>query len=53
MKKFAIVSKNDAVSIKVAMTIQKQLLEGNMQYDEENPDIVCVIGGDGTFISDS
>ena len=23
--------KNDAVSIKVAMTIQKQLLEGNMQ----------------------
>ncbi|NLZ75059.1 MAG: hypothetical protein GX914_00980 [Erysipelotrichia bacterium] len=51
MKKFAIVSKNDAVSIKVAMTIQKQLLEGNMQYDEASPDIVCVIGGDGTFLS--
>ena len=37
MKKFAIVSKNDAVSIKVAMTIQKQLLEGNMQYDDACP----------------
>ncbi|MDI9540714.1 MAG: hypothetical protein QM204_04495 [Bacillota bacterium] len=51
MKKFAIVSKNDAVSIKVAMTIQKQLLEGNMQYDDACPEIVCVIGGDGTFLS--
>ncbi|MGI6607743.1 MAG: NAD(+)/NADH kinase [Erysipelotrichaceae bacterium] len=51
MKKFAIVSKNDTVSIKVARTIQKQLVEGNMEYDEASPDIVCVIGGDGTFLS--
>lgn len=51
MKKFAIVSKKDAVSIKVAMTIQKQLLEEDMQYDDACPDIVCVIGGDGTFLS--
>lgn len=26
-------------------------MEGNMQYDDNNPDIVCVIGGDGTFLS--
>ena len=51
MKKFAIVSKKDTVSIKVAMTIKKQLQEGNMQYDDASPDIVCVIGGDGTFLS--
>lgn len=51
MKKFAIVSKNDAVSIKIATTIQQKLINNGLVYSETKPEIVCVVGGDGTFLS--
>lgn len=51
MNKFALVSKDDDVSIKVAVTIQKKLITAGMVYSDQQPDIVCVIGGDGTFLS--
>ena len=51
MKKFAIISRDDEVSVKVATTIQNQLIAGGMQYSTEQPEIVCTIGGDGTFLS--
>ena len=51
MPKFAIVSKDDAVSIKVATTIQKQLITAGFVYNDKTPDLVIAIGGDGTFLS--
>ncbi len=51
MKKFAVVSKDDEVSIKVAKTVQKRLIEKGLAYDDKQPEIVCIIGGDGTFLS--
>ena len=51
MKKFALVAKDDEISIKVAITIQKKLIDAGLEYDETHPQIVCVIGGDGTFLS--
>lgn len=51
MKKIALVSRNDEVSIKIAATIQNQLVAGGMTYSEDDPEIVCTIGGDGTFLS--
>lgn len=51
MNRFAVVSKDDEASIKVAKTVQKELLNNGLDYDEKNPEIVCVIGGDGTFLS--
>ncbi|MBQ6655233.1 MAG: NAD(+)/NADH kinase [Erysipelotrichaceae bacterium] len=51
MKKFAIISREDDVSVKISATIQNQLLAAGMEYSEERPDIVCTIGGDGTFLS--
>lgn len=51
MKKFAIVSKNDFGSIKIATSIKNKLIDGGMEYSETSPEIICVIGGDGTFLS--
>ncbi|MCR5066618.1 MAG: hypothetical protein K6A14_00980 [Erysipelotrichaceae bacterium] len=51
MKKFAIISREDDVSVKISATIQNQLLAAGMEYSEDRPEIVCTIGGDGTFLS--
>ncbi len=51
MKKFAIISREDDVSVKISATIQNQLLAAGMQYSDDKPEIVCTIGGDGTFLS--
>lgn len=51
MKKFAIVSKDDADSIKISKEVQKSLFNSGLSYADRDPDLVCVIGGDGTFLS--
>ena len=48
MKRYAIVSKKDDVSRHLAALIKDELKE--LIYDEEHPDIVISVGGDGTMI---
>lgn len=51
MKKFSIVAKDDQESLLIAKDIRKRLFHGEMSYSEKEPDIVCVVGGDGTFLA--
>ena len=51
MKKFSIVAKDDNDSLLIAKKIQRQLFSNEMSYSEKDPDIVCVVGGDGTFLA--
>ncbi|MGO5386908.1 NAD kinase [Catenibacterium mitsuokai] len=48
MKRYAIVSKKDDVSRHLAALIKEELKE--LIYDEEHPEIVISVGGDGTMI---
>ena len=48
MKRYAIVAKQDDVSRLVASKIKEELKE--LIYDEEHPEIVISVGGDGTMI---
>lgn len=43
MKKFALVAKDDEISIKVAITIQKKLIDAGLEYDETHPDRKSVV----------
>ena len=49
MKTFALVSRQDATSEKLAKHIRTVLNE-HMQYDANRPDLVISIGGDGTML---
>ncbi len=51
MKKYTIVSRDDEESVKIAKEVQKHLFNNGFSYVESDPDLVCVIGGDGTFLS--
>ena len=51
MKKFAIVTRDDAESVRISKEIQKHLFNNGMSYAENDPEVVCIIGGDGTFLS--
>ena len=51
MRKFAVVTKEDNESIRVAKEVQRFLFNNGMSYSDKDPDIVCVVGGDGTFLS--
>lgn len=48
--KYAIVSKKDAYSHEVENKIRKILDENHWIYDEENPNLVICVGGDGTLL---
>ncbi|WP_407271033.1 NAD kinase [Radiobacillus sp. PE A8.2] len=50
MKKFSITSKGDEKSNKLKEDIKSYLLEFNLVYDKEEPDLVISVGGDGTFL---
>ena len=50
MQKFSIVSRDDERSLLKAKEIQKKLFKGGMGFTDKDPDLVCVIGGDGTFL---
>lgn len=49
MKTYAIVCKQDDVSYEISQKIRCGLDE-KMSYDEENPELVISVGGDGTMI---
>lgn len=49
--KFALINKNDELSISIKDDITNFLLKHSLVIDEENPDYVIVIGGDGTVLS--
>ncbi len=51
MESFALVTRNDDVSIRVATKIKDELIEGGMVYSDTNPQIIITVGGDGTFLS--
>ncbi len=50
MEKFAIVRRPDEVSASLCEQIETRLIDSGRIKDQENPDTVFVIGGDGTFI---
>ena len=50
MMKFAVSSKGNAVSDSLKSKIQTYLLDFGLECDEEEPDIVISVGGDGTLL---
>ncbi|QTM98700.1 NAD kinase [Sediminibacillus dalangtanensis] len=48
--KFAITSKGDTKSEELKATIKQYLVDFELVYDEEEPDLVVSVGGDGTFL---
>lgn len=49
MKQYALVIKQDQLSHQIASKIKTQL-DAIMEYDQENPDLVISVGGDGTML---
>lgn len=50
MKKFSIVAKQDSNSAKIEQKILCSLLEHDFIYDQNNPELVICVGGDGTLL---
>ena len=50
MKRFVIVSKDDEQSKQLKEKVNLRLIELSYENNEENPDLVVTIGGDGTFL---
>ncbi|WP_110113391.1 NAD kinase [Bacillus sp. CGMCC 1.16541] len=48
--KFAITSKGDQVSNTLMQKMRTYLLDFQLEYDEQQPDIVISVGGDGTLL---
>lgn len=50
MKRFSIIAKHDDKSLKMREKVKKALWEHSFIYDEEEPELVICIGGDGTLL---
>lgn len=50
MKSFAIIARDDETSRQLAEEVKTRLLTAGCTYNEEKPDTVFTIGGDGTFL---
>src|SRR5690625_7992433 len=48
--KFAIVSRGDERSNEVEAKMKQYLIDFDLTYSEEDPELVISIGGDGTFL---
>jgi NAD+ kinase len=48
--KFAVMSKGDEVSNKLQQRIKTYLTDFELEYDDQEPDIVISVGGDGTLL---
>ena len=48
--KFAISSKGDPISNSILQRMKTYLLDFQLEYDEDRPDIVISVGGDGTLL---
>ena len=49
MKKFSIVAKKDDLSMSLAKKIKEGLIH-ELEYNEDNPELVISVGGDGTML---
>ena len=49
MKKYAIIHKDDVLSQDISSQL-KRAFQGFMEYDEEHPELVISVGGDGTML---
>lgn len=50
LMKFAIVSRGDERSNKITAKMKQYLIDFDLTYNEDSPDLVISIGGDGTFL---
>lgn len=50
MKRFTILSKNDELSNQIKLKIHSELISIGFSHDENDPEIVIAVGGDGTFL---
>lgn len=50
MKRFAVLNRGDDFSRKSCTQIKDRLIDMGKIYDEENPDLVVCVGGDGTLL---
>lgn len=48
--KFAITSRGDSKSNQIMQKMKTYLIDFRLEYDDENPDIVISVGGDGTLL---
>ncbi|MBB6177248.1 NAD+ kinase [Anoxybacillus tengchongensis] len=48
--KFAVISKGDTISNECMYKIRTYLIDFSLTYDEDEPDIVISVGGDGTLL---
>lgn len=48
--KFAVISKGDEKSNRIKATIKQYLTEFSLEYNQETPDLVISVGGDGTLL---
>src|SRR5699024_11709914 len=48
--KFMNVSRYHECSNKIVSRMKQHLIDFNLQYDEETPELVISVGGDGTFL---
>lgn len=48
--KFAVTSKGDSKSDNLVQRLKQYLLDFELEYEEEEPDIVISVGGDGTLL---
>lgn len=50
MKRFTILSKNDELSSQIKEKIHNELINIGFNHDENDPELVIAVGGDGTFL---
>lgn len=50
MKRFTILSKNDKLSSQIKQKIHNELINIGFSHDENDPELVIAVGGDGTFL---
>src|SRR5690625_705305 len=51
--KFSIVSRGDKRSNQIKSQMYQYLINFDLTYDEDEPDLVITVGGDGTFLDAS
>ncbi len=50
MRKFTLISREDSTSQSLVETIKKDLLKKGWAIDEQHPEVILSVGGDGTFL---
>ncbi|MBR2812448.1 MAG: NAD(+)/NADH kinase [Solobacterium sp.] len=50
MKRYTVIARPDDISSYIRANILDELGQAGLEYDEKNPEVIFVVGGDGTFI---